>query len=258
MKKKFITALAVTAILLSISSQCFAVGGVVFDPTAAANAVKSAAENAKQLAELKNQVSELKGIVSSMTGKSSYSSTLLPQISSLKNNLMQLTPTMAGMPGGGNIKELSHMLDTVFVPDSAMPREISAPVRKDYYQNSLKSALENSESIMESSGASLDRIGQLAAQIDSTQTLKAAQDLSNRLFVESISLQQQMVILLAQLTRAEASAKYVGVYSDTKAMKGKASHREQMESVLGTVSDIPDFSKVKESNSTIKTVPGWE
>ena len=252
------TALAVTTIAMSFSSPSYGFGGVVFDPTQAANMAKQLAEDAKQLGELRNQITELKGIQSSMTGNSSYTSSMLPQISTLKNNVMQLTPSMAGISGGGgNTKDLSHMLDSVFVPDSQMPREISAPVRKDYWQKSLKSALESSENLLGKSGDELNTMSQLAGQIDRTKNIKESQDLTNRLFIESIGLQQQMVILLAQLTRAEASAKYAGVYSDTKGQMGKTTHLQEMENLYGKSTAVPNFGNMSSGNRMSEDMKSW-
>lgn len=237
MKKKLTAIIAATTLIVSLSSQALGFGGVVFDPSVFARQLEQLTEAKNQVTQLQQQLSQLQSIENTMKGSSTLGSGLIPQLNDLKSitgNLTNSVTGMTGIPAGNaNVQDISKMLDTVFTPDSQLPKDISKPVRYDYWQKSLKSSLELSETLINHSSAKIDKISSLAAQIDNNSTVADKLNLSNRISVESLAILQQILVLMAQLTRAESSAKYVGIYSNTQPEQSRGMRQEVMDAHTG-------------------------
>ena len=237
MKQKLTALMAATILAVSLSGQALGFGGVVFDPSVFARQLEQLVEAKNQVTQLQQQLTQLQSIENTMKGTSSLGSGLIPEITSLKGITSNLTSSITGMTGipagSANVQDMSKMLDSVFMPDSQLPKDISKPLRRDYWQKSLKSSLELSETLINHSGSELERISALAANIDTTSTVAEKLDLSNRISVESLTLLQQILVLMAQLARAESSAKYVGIYSNTQPQQSKGMRQEVMEAATG-------------------------
>ena len=110
-------------------------------------------------------------------------------------------------------KWITDQLDNVFGTGYQGRREyeLKEEMRANYSKRSMKGAIVHAEQSINEVQTSLEKIQDLAAQADSTQTMKDAQDVNNRLLLEILATQNKIVVLLAQLTRVEALAQYSGV-----------------------------------------------
>lgn len=113
---------------------------------------------------------------------------------------------------GEDYKELDVYIDKIFKDprdkdyNAWLLKDAKAETRAKVYKNSMKAA----EISLSETQTKLKKISALSEMIDSTKNQKDAQDLSNRLLVELLLGQQEMIGLLANLAEAYALTNYTG------------------------------------------------
>ena len=75
-------------------------------------------------------------------------------------------------------------------------------------------------------GETFEKISQLAEEVDKTEDLKEATDLANRILIEMLSVQQQQLLIMANLARAEQLAVYDGVKTGSEDYSDNAKTRD--------------------------------
>lgn len=83
--------------------------------------------------------------------------------------------------------------------------------RYEARQTALLSNLATANSMMDQIPDRLDNIEQLTAQIDSTENVKDAQDLTNRLLGELLLTSEMMLTMLAHMAEADAMMDFEGI-----------------------------------------------
>lgn len=121
---------------------------------------------------------------------------------------------------GEDYKELDVYIDQIFKDprdkdyNAWLLKDAKAETRDKVYKNSMRTA---EISLSEAQGK-LKKISALADMIDSTKNMKDAQDLSNRLLIELLFGQQEMIVLLANLAQAHALTNYTGTKTSATAV----------------------------------------
>jgi len=98
-----------------------------------------------------------------------------------------------------------------------------------YRKKAISNAVRYSEYVISDTEKSMNRLEDLSQEINKTQTMKDAQDLTNRYMQEMMANQVKLNLLLAQLVRAESAAKMQGVGANEGAQARKYTSREYNE-----------------------------
>lgn len=225
--KKFFYSCAVIG-LISFSANAAV---VVSDAGVYARMASELNEFKKQTEFLTSQLEELSSIKSNLEGNLGIGRGISRDLSRVKRRAQDMTRVFGNIEGVFDINEydLSNMEDLQGVLDGMFKHEADILTRgrnteavQDIRQRAIKSAIEGSEAVIVEIQDSISKVDQLSTEIDNTETAKEAQDLTNRLLSEILHVQQQQLILIAQLTRAEQLAAYEGVSSDTPDAEGSA------------------------------------
>ncbi|MBN8828994.1 MAG: hypothetical protein J0H68_09840 [Sphingobacteriia bacterium] len=168
-------------------------------------------------AEAQRTYNEIKDMRSSMQGNYGKGAGLDSNIRKMRNDVVNQIPVLQSFVSGkedydiSGYESINAELDNIYVPMSKAMSSESEPLRKEYQQKALKSSLINAERILNNADKRFGKAEKLARQIDSTSNIKEAQDLTNRLLMEITLILMEMSNTNAELARAEASSKYVGI-----------------------------------------------
>ena len=139
-------------------------------------------------------------------------------------------------------EDVGKLLEGVYSTADDPRQEIYAPIAEKYHGDSLKSALQISESTINSFPRSVEEVSVLTQSSDSTQSIKEAADVQNRVLVEILIQQQKNNMLLAQLVRAIASEKFRG--TTQSASKLQKTYREGLQgSSVNTSNEVFQIDK---------------
>jgi len=181
---------------------------------------------------LKEQFDEMQNIHKSVTGNLKRGKGIARDLGKLQDLAENMTKSFINLNPNqemddydlSNIEDLQDALDTIYSDEQdVLQRTQTDQQRKDYQQRSVRSALEGSEVLINLQGERMQKIQELADEIDKTETLKDAQDLSNRLLGEILLVQQQALLLQAQYVRANQSLNYQ--YADREGAEAPESTR---------------------------------
>lgn len=237
----------------------FGVGDIVSDPTSYTyyveqiqQSVKNFEELQKQLETAKETYAEVQDMNDQLTGAYNSAVGLVEDLTSIKDEIQTNPSAMLKYANKFLEQELKDgeyidpeiILDEVFVD----PRESKTPVdrlkglHKKYQvrQAALGEAIKKAEKTIQATPEKIKEISDLAAKIDSTPNVKAAQDLTNRLLTEILKTLTDLVYLSAQIGEAQALVNFQGVDStkteqiekDLEAYKDKRSSYRPMEDYL--------------------------
>ena len=224
--------LLIVALLLPLTSYA---GWVVTDPGAYTRMAKELEVMKEHVETATKQLEEAQRTVQQLSGNLKRGVGIERDLRKIKKIAADILPSFYNMsvPGGENvdpsdIQWLETQLDDIFTPKNKSPRdrELNKERRGAYTQRSLKAALLESEAAIGSTIASMEKLEQLMREIDETETLKDSQDLSNRLLGEVVATQNKIIILLAQLTRAQSVIHYTGVGRDDGGAKRQITKEE--------------------------------
>lgn len=203
----------------------------VSDPGMYARAAKELQVLKEQVGVLKGQLEEAKKTYEAVSGNLKRGAGIAKELGDLKTIAEKMTKATHSFPNMDtedfdmkNAEDVREILDTIYKKeDGVLNGTQTEKQKRDYHQRSVKGALENSETIMASQEEKFEKIQRLANEIDSTQSLKDAMDLSNRLTAELLLVAQQSLMLQAQTTRANELLRYAGI--DSEAQEGNPNRR---------------------------------
>lgn len=211
---------------------------IVSDPGAYIRIAQQIQEAQKIYSEVQKQVQEVQRVYKNLEGNLKRGVGSVRDIRRIKNNLQRLIPALynLSLPDGTKIdpsisEDVGKALDQIFVSPTANPQEseLTREQQRIFTQRTLKSSLSFSESILADIEQSLENFETLAAQIDETKTLKDSQDLTNRYLQEILTGQSKVIMLLAQLTRAEAALHYQGVENEEIGKRQEVTSEEYLD-----------------------------
>lgn len=198
---------------------------VVSDPGAYARWAQYFEQFSESIKQLEQLESELVTIEGKLTGSRGYGSTIQADINRLRSKLERYTDgildvDIEGITGSNERKvgDVQDMLDTIFNKERKLKGlgELDKPLVNAYREDVLRAALERSTVEIASARDTYDKLDVISREIDTAESLKDAQDLTNKLLSQLILVQQKNVELLAEMIRAEAAQKYTGSYDDVK------------------------------------------
>ena len=211
---------------------------VVSDPGAYTRMAQQIQEAQKIFTEVKRQVEELQRLHKSVTGNLKRGVGSVRDIRRIKRMLEDILPSFykLTLPDGTQLdnqstEDITKAIDSIFISRSEFPDQagVTEEQQQVYRQRAVKASLAYSESLLADMNDSLEKLEQLSAQIDETQTLKDAQDLTNRYLQELLTGQTKMILLLAQMSRAEAALSYTGVNNTEKGNLRPATSEEYLD-----------------------------
>lgn len=133
--------------------------------------------------------------------------------------------------------DVGRLLLEVFSQKDDRRRSAYAPIIRKYRNDSLESALQISEVVINSATESINRVNNAASIADSNQTLKEALDANNHLLVQIAMSLEQATQLLAHLVRTQAAANFEG--SHASAEKMEKTYSEQVRDSLSNPETHP-------------------
>lgn len=212
---------------------------VVSDPGAYSRQAQIIAEAQKQLQAVKDMVNEAKNITKNLEGNLGRGQGSEETLRDLKDALEGIMPSMLTTIDGekidsSDIETINSALDDIFVSVEREPIEskLTANQREAYRQRTLRAAVSYSEYILTDMEKSLNKLENLSNEIDETETLKDAQDLNNRFMQEMLNNQTKMIMLMAQLVRAEGAYKLEGVAEDETGQRFNYTTRQKTLNIM--------------------------
>ena len=189
----------------------------------------AAANRLRELVELKNKGTLSLDALTGNLGLSSHMREAFVKMLSDYESLSVALPSRrvgSGMMDNKNAADVKVLLKQVFSDRDDRNNAAYEPLRRKYYSDSLESALQLSEVVINTSKEELDRINIMSETADSNDELKAAMDVNNALLVQIATNLNQQNQLLAHLVRIQASENFRGVYSS--ASKLNETHADQV------------------------------
>jgi hypothetical protein len=216
---------------------------VVSDPGSYARMAQSLQTLKEQITVMKEQFTELQNINSAVTGNLKRGKGIFRDLGKLRDLSSKMTKSVHSLPHMDlddydlqNIEDLQDALDQIYVNETdVLKRGQTEQQRKQYQQRSIRSALEGAEVLISLQDERLNKIEELASEIDNTETLKDAMDLNNRLLGELLLVQQQALLINAQYIRAEQAVNYQ--YADKQSDGSDPNHKNREKTVLEKASE---------------------
>lgn len=263
MKKIF--ALVVAGFLV-VPPQAFAfwgVGDITSDPTSYTYFVQQIKEAQLQLKEAQKQVDTLGGIKTTaeqtqraVTGNYNRAMGLVSDLQRLQKKL-EATPTTiqgsakkwlalgdAGLEiGEDGFYAVGKVLDTTWIDPRDLKKNAERLKKLDQVyqvkQASLRGNIEASDEILRTMPERMKKIADLVDQIDHTDGLKDAQDLTNRFLAEILKVLAEMSAIAARVGESYALMNYQG--ASDQVLQQRMAEQEAIESER-----MQGFKKMKE------------
>lgn len=215
---------------------------VVSDPGAYTRMAQQFQQMQDQLKQMVNVVNEAKKINDNLTGNLQRGLGTDEDIRRLKGAVEKMLPTFTSTgvpnPSQSDIERIGNQLDKIFVSsrDQPVEAELTKDQRDAYRKKAISNAVRYSEFVISDTEKSMNRLEGLSQEINKTQSMKDAQDLTNRYMQEMMTNQVKLNLLLAQLVRAESAAKMQGVSANegAQARKYTANEYNEMMSKYGS------------------------
>lgn len=239
--KKALSLILVVALALPVPT-AFAIlgmGDIVSDPTSYSYYVQQIKEAQKQLAEAQKQVETLGGIKTvadktqrAVMGNYNRAMGLVTDLQRLQKKLESTPTTMQGMAkkwlslgdagleiGEDGFVSVGKLLDTNWIDPRDIKKNVERLKKLDQIyqvkQASLRGNIEASDEILRTMPQRLKTIEGLVEQIDQTENIKDAQDLSNRFLAEILKVLAEMAAIAAKIGESYALMNYKGVSEET-------------------------------------------
>lgn len=249
--------IGVSALVLGFSQPALSL--VVSDPGVYARMATELKELKKHFEVLKQQLEKAKEIQEAVTGNLKRGAPIIEDLKELQDIAEGLTKGAVNLPNVDledydlkNIEDLKDVIEKVYEREGDIfDQGQNSQQRKDYQQRTVKGALESSEIIIAKTDDRLEKIGSLVNAIDSTESLKDAVDLNNRLLGEILMVQQQLLLLQSQYVRANTAMNYRGTSGADDNAPNKRKNR--VRSILKGAGD-----KYKSGQEKIEGDQGWE
>ena len=233
-----ITALLVVALAMPAPS-AFAFGGIVSDPTSYTYYVQQIKDAQRALVEAQKQVDTLGGIKTAadqaqraVVGNYNRAQGLVTDLQRLEKKLASSPTTIQGSAkkwlslgdagleiGEDGFYAVGKVLDTHWIDPRDLKKNAERLKHLDQIyqvkQASLRGNIEASDEILRTMPQRLKTIEGLVDQIDHTENIKDAQDLSNRFLAEILKVLAEMSAIAAKIGESYALMNYQGVSEAT-------------------------------------------
>lgn len=234
--RKTISVLLVAVLAIPVPS---AVALVTTDPTAYTYYVKQIAEAQKALVEAQKQVDTLGGIKTTadqakraVMGNYNRAMGLVNDLQRLEKKLASTPTTIQGSAkkwlslgdagleiGEDGFYAVGKILDTHWIDPRDLKKNAERLKHLDQIyqvkQASLRGNIEASDEILRTMPERLKKIAGLADQIDHTENIKDAQDLTNRFLAEILKVLSEMSAIAAKIGESYALMNYKGASEAT-------------------------------------------
>jgi hypothetical protein len=209
MKKIFIS-------IILYSQLSFAI--VVSDPGSYARFAQQINVLSKMLDNAESQLKKFKSLENSITGSYNYAGDIIAQVRKHKYILNKINNMLPSLTINQEVLKNLHLphnnielLDEIFVsPLNNAYGDNKKNLKNEFRQNSVRSALEQSQIILGGLDDNFQRIDDIVSQINLTPNIKASIDLTNKLISELVIGQQVFLSLFANISRANMAQKYIG------------------------------------------------
>jgi len=118
-----------------------------------------------------------------------------------------------------NFTDAEDLVSIVWCGDEKVTPWKKQKIQRKLRQNKLKNIIVNNEERLEGLEDRMDKIKDLAKEIDSTENIKASQDLTNRILIEILIAVSEHLILSANYYEAQAMLLFTGEQSDEEFKK---------------------------------------
>lgn len=218
-----------TTAVLCLTAQSHAL--VVSDPGAYTRQAQQIQKMTEQLSTLKDTLEETKRAAKNLEGNLKRGRGIQESIQDFRETLEKSMPTFLASendPEGKDRMEIvQQAINEIFKPNAKIEEiENSKRKQENYRQRAAKSAVIRAETTISDIEQSVNKMEALARQIDDTQSIKDSADLNNRLQHEMMLNQNKIIVLLAEMARAENAEKLRGV-SDNNYGENAAKTRYQ-------------------------------
>lgn len=225
-------------------------GFTVTDPVSYMYYVQQIKKATDQISQAQQQVQTLGGIKTEVDNlnqqvKGVYYRAMgaVGQINDLKKQIEKTPSTVQGQASKwkGLFEEVDGYIDasTVLDKDFGDPRIKKgeglkgASVQYDYRQNQLKKSISNAERVLQVLPQRMEIVEGLASKIDTTKNIKDAQDLNNRIMIEILKVNYEMLTMFAHMAEADALLNYSGVTKEGSEIRAEiAASKKQTQDVF--------------------------
>lgn len=218
---------------------------VVTDPAALSKLVENINQGRQVLQNIEQQTEKMDKMGKSMEGNSLQGVTLksaLNRYKSIFDQVQRSIPNIVpeNLPSGrrpdmGQPGDVKEVLDHIYNP--AQPRNRN--MQDLHRQTTSRAALESSELSIANADKRFAELSQLTTDIDGTQSLKEAADMTNKLLLKILMSIEELKNLQAELTRMEAAKNYTGLPANTEFRPQELSEGERLRRAATT--GIPEF-----------------
>jgi DNA repair exonuclease SbcCD ATPase subunit len=246
-------AIAVVLVFLAIAPAPALAEWPVFDMNAAKQHIEQLKEAQKQLAELQKQVETLGGIKTeaeqarrAVMGNYNRAMSMVRDLQRIQKKLESTPTTIQGYAkkwfslgqdgleiGEDGFVAVGKILDTQWVD----PRDIKNHVEKlkrldqvfQVKQASLRGNIEASDEILRAMPERMKNLEDLTKQIDETENIKDAQDLTNRFLAEILKALAELTMVGARMQESYALMNYQGASDSTMQQRIQTQSNESRE-----------------------------
>lgn len=246
-------AIAVVLAFLAIAPAPALAEWPVFDMNAAKQHIEQLKEAQKQLAELQKQVETLGGIKTeaeqarrAVMGNYNRAMSMVRDLQRIQKKLESTPTTIQGMAkkwfslgqdgleiGEDGFVAVGKILDTTWID----PRDIKNHVEKlkrldqvfQVKQASLRGNIEASDEILRAMPERMKALEDLTKQIDETENIKDAQDLTNRFLAEILKALTELTMVGARMQESYALMNYQGASDATMQQRIQTQNNEPRE-----------------------------
>ncbi len=214
------------AFFLAISLGAFAPGGwsmVVSDPTSYSYYVEQIKQAAEALKTAKQTVDEVKAVHNQVTGVYNRARGMVNDMKGAaeaargaEGVLTRIGKGQGQTVGDDGFIDIDKVINGTFGDPRSRRGMEGADARHQVQQQALKTVINDSEKLLQGIGDRLDRVKDLASQIDSTANIKDSMDLSNRIAVEILKTLIDLLGVAAKANQAQALFNYSGVTDTTQ------------------------------------------
>jgi hypothetical protein len=236
-----ITALLVVALALPVppAFAFWGIGDVTSDPTSYTYFVEQIAVAQKQLVEAQKQIDTLGGIKTTadkaqraVVGNYNRAMGLVSDLQRLQKKIEKAPTTIQGAAkkwlslgndgleiGEDGFVAVGKLLDTHWIDPRDLKKNVERLKHLDQIyqvkQASLRGNIESSDEILRTMPQRLKTIEGLVEQIDHTDNIKDAQDLTNRFLAEILKILAEMTAVAAKIGESYALMNYKGMSEET-------------------------------------------
>lgn len=242
----------ILSLLCAIASLSASAQLVVTDPAALARLVETINQGQKMIQTIEKQISTAEKTSNALHGNLRRAENLKSSLANYRNILNQVQRSIPEIDPeylpSGHIPQMTqagdvrNVLDFIYNP-SQLRGDLSRNMQTIHKEATTRAALEASELSVASADKNFAELLSLASEIDSTENLKDAADMSNKLLLKILAALEELTNLQAQLTRMEAAKNYKGIRAKRKLKPQTITAGEKLELEITNGSQMYKTSK---------------